>query len=237
MKKALLIALLSVLVLVCAVSAQTNDFSGTWYLSFASMDGVNIINAADAGMDAEFILNADGTAVSTGYGESNEGTWVAGANGVTVTFEDTPSEMTYEDGYLYAKVEGGYMAFSREKPEPSFIMADPVEEPELSDFDGKWTPFMIGAKDMGYYDWQAMKSEFSWLGLENDYITIKDGVVDLFGTDEHFDFEFQDNGTLAFLNDDQDMSYMDAIITLHEDGRLTFDYIGITFVLDKVEED
>jgi hypothetical protein len=99
--------LLALCLLLAAASALGEDFSGEWHMVIGN------VNVGD------FILNADGTASGAITGEAFEGTWTSDDTTVTITFDGSAEEFTYdaETGFLNAKTLG--MPLSREKAQVS----------------------------------------------------------------------------------------------------------------------
>ena len=243
MKKLLIFVLLALCVFVTPiVAAEKADLIGEWFLNGFSMDGENWINPANIGLQAEITLNEDGTLTATfmeagaeapNPDDTDKGTWEANAEGALLTMSGQAQQFKFENECLtYDGGEDGIMRFSREKPEPPFKPADPAKDTKAEDYEGTWKAVMIGM-DGNYLDWNLVASE---LGFETNEVTIKDGVLKAFGEEnESTKLTFED-GSMVFRNEEEFMKILDVTATLREDGIMTLDYMMMTFVLEKAEE-
>ena len=87
--KKLTAMLLALCMLLAAVSALGEDFSGTWYMSMADVSL------------GSFVLNEDGTAeISMAGQDPSTGTWAVDGDTVSITIGGEPAEFTYDGSGL-----------------------------------------------------------------------------------------------------------------------------------------
>lgn len=242
MKKLLFVVLLALCVFVTPVFAiEKEEAAGIWYLNGISTDGENWFSPSMLGLELAICLNEDGTITPVNEGtdeetqgsdEKQEGNWEIKDDGVLMTFDDEAQFFEFKDECLiFDGGEDGIMRFSREKPEPPFEPAEPKKDAKAADYEGIWKAFIVGVFGM-YMDWESIAETLEYA---SDKVIIKDSVMYPFGAEKDtVELTFEEDGTMAYH--DPNMSLLDAIATLREDGTLTLDYKMMTFVLEKVEE-
>ena len=214
MKK--LLSVLVVLTMVLCASALAEDLSGTWYLTEGIMGELSI-NAASMGMDITIELNADGSAVITSNYEGAEsevqtGTWALSENGVTITSEGEPIELSLEDGKLCLRMdEESAMVFGRERVEAVALPAALAAESEEV-FLGSWKATDVSM--MGI----VVPAEAAGMGMsmvvEPGKVTVDTGD----GEPEVMDTAFAD-GAMTLTKDGE----LNGRLVLNDDGSISIE--------------
>jgi len=229
MMKKLAALLLGLLVLGTLATAQTADYTGTWYLVSVEIEGITL-NPADLGIDQTIVLNADGTGlISTADEEDEPAAWTLDGETLTITAGESPLDFTAnDDGQLVADAEGYIMTFGREPASSSFVAAAQIAAADISDFDGIWTITTVDANGM-IVPFAAMAQ----IGYEDAGIVIQNGSVTSLGV------EFAQTGTLT------DGKLVVASVTdtgtdetktfaLLEDGTIAMTYMDMVFYCERV---
>lgn len=144
MKKLLSLLLSVAMLLGCVAFAEGVDYTGTWVLTGAEADGVQMgpSTLALVGMDMKVTLNADGTAVLSAMGMEDAGTWVVTETGVSLTdASDVTNVMNYRDDMLVMEDAGAVMMFTREGAAPAIAESTgPVAQANVDPaaFEGQW---------------------------------------------------------------------------------------------------
>ncbi len=163
MKKLLSLLLALAMLLGCTAFAEGVDYTGTWVLTGAEYEGVQMGPSALAaiGLDMTMVLAADGTLTLTTMGMEEAGTWVATETGIAITDEAETLDVLYQNDMLVLEESGSLMMLTREGAAPAIAEATgPVAlagvAPEA--FEGQWlmthVSFMgmeLTAEDMGIY--------------------------------------------------------------------------------------
>ncbi|HPJ02510.1 MAG TPA: hypothetical protein PKU80_06695 [Candidatus Limiplasma sp.] len=227
MKKfaALLLALLMIGTL---ATAQSFDFTGTWYLVSISAEGVTL-NPADMGMEMSMTLNADGTgAVSTTGEEDKVASWALDGETLTVTADEEPLAFTVsEEGQLVAEAEGAVMTFGREPAAPGFVAAAEIPAEDIAAFDGTWTITTVNAYGM-VVPFAAMAQS----GLENATVVIENGAVTSFDATEPAVGTLVDGKLVIASELGEEFA---QTVSLLEDGTIALNYMGILFYCEMAE--
>lgn len=217
--------------------ADYERLGGVWYLTAMEMGG-QTMNPADFGVSIVMSLNADGTAETQGPDENSLGQWTAQENGVLVTLNGSTELLALqEDGSLRGEEEGAGMVFAREAPEgPSFSPA-PAVAARLEEFGGRWQAAYIVSEDMTIPADGPLAAGLCDMVFGTSDLTVAiDGLqVSLFGREETFAFE---DGQLKLAFDSpegQDLSFLNEIISLRQDGMLSVDTMGMTIYCQKIE--
>ena len=143
MKKILSLLLALAMMLGCVAFAEGVDYVGTWVLTGAETDGVQMgpTTLAAVGMDMKVVVNADGTVVLSMMGMEEGGTWAATENGIAITDSTETVEIAYQNEMLLMNQSGVTMMLTREGAAPAIVEAegptalagvDPVA------FEGQW---------------------------------------------------------------------------------------------------
>ena len=143
MKKILSLLLALAMMLGCVAFAEGVDYVGTWVLTGAESDGVQMgpTTLAAVGMDMKVVVNADGTVVLSMMGMEEGGTWAATENGIAITDSAETVEIAYQNEMLLMNQSGVTMMLTREGAAPAIAEAegptalagvDPVA------FEGQW---------------------------------------------------------------------------------------------------
>ena len=143
MKKILSLLLALAMMLGCVAFAEGVDYVGTWVLTGAETDGVQMgpSTLAAVGMDMKVVVNADGTVTLSMMGMEEGGTWAATENGIAITDSTETVEIAYQNEMLLMNQSGVTMMLTREGAAPAIVEAegptalagvDPVA------FEGQW---------------------------------------------------------------------------------------------------
>ena len=143
MKKILSLLLALAMMLGCVAFAEGVDYVGTWVLTGAESDGVQMgpSTLAAIGMDMKVVVNADGTVTLSMMGMEEGGTWAATENGIAITDSTETVEIAYQNEMLLMNQSGVTMMLTREGAAPAIVEAegptalagvDPVA------FEGQW---------------------------------------------------------------------------------------------------
>ena len=143
MKKILSLLLALAMMLGCVAFAEGVDYVGTWVLTGAETDGVQMgpSTLAAVGMDMKVVVNADGTVTLSMMGMEEGGTWAATENGIAITDSTETVEIAYQNEMLLMDQSGVTMMLTREGAAPAIVEAegptalagvDPVA------FEGQW---------------------------------------------------------------------------------------------------
>ena len=209
---------------------------GTWYLTQMSMGG-QVYMPADLGMEMSLVLNDDGTAAMlSSFEDESAGVWHAEENTAVITINDSEAVFTLlEDGTLWAEEEGQALVFSRQASSgPSFVPAAERTDAALEDFSGEWQAAYL------MMDGIALPADFpelldSWptlFGSTDQTIRIDGENVVCFGQEGEYTFQ---NGRLVQASSipNGDNGTMDEVLTLHEDGRLSYAWMGLVIFCDR----
>lgn len=143
MKKILSLLLALAMMLGCVAFAEGVDYVGTWVLTGAESDGVQMgpSTLAAIGMDMKVVVNADGTVTLSMMGMEEGGTWAATEKGIAITDSTETVEIAYQNEMLLMDQSGVTMMLTREGAAPAIVEAegatalagvDPVA------FEGQW---------------------------------------------------------------------------------------------------
>lgn len=143
MKKILSLLLALAMMLGCVAFAEGVDYVGTWVLTGAESDGVQMgpSTLAAIGMDMKVVVNADSTVTLSMMGMEEGGTWAATENGIAITDSTETVELPYQNEMLLMDQSGVTMMLTREGAAPAIAEAegptalagvDPVA------FEGQW---------------------------------------------------------------------------------------------------
>ena len=143
MKKILSLLLALAMMLGCVAFAEGVDYVGTWVLTGAESDGVQMgpSTLAAVGMDMKVVVNADGTVTLSMMGMEESGTWAATENGIAITDSTETVEIAYQNEMLLMDQSGVTMMLTREGAATAIVEAegptalagvDPVA------FEGQW---------------------------------------------------------------------------------------------------
>ena len=248
MKKLFALVLAAAMLLCCVCYAETATEEGviTLYLTGISMDGENVFNAADIGMNMMLTLNPDGTVTGTASAEGEEsastGTWVEDGDNAIITIDDQPMVMSAsEDGLqLVGTMESDgvtqYLYFGFEPATPSFNAPAIVAAADASAFNGNWTASFISAFGMNLNMEAAMAEGLGeLLGADGTDLTLKisDGNVTVFGTDAGA-FTFADGHLVMDLGSEELASFTQTV-DLCEDGSLLYSVMGMNIYFSAAE--
>lgn len=137
------------------------SFVGVWVMTGMVANGVEMGTETMSmfGLTLTLTLNADGTCVVDGMGQTDSGTWAVTANGVAITDPTETLEFVYVDDMLVMDDAGSQMMLTREGAAPAIVetaAAEPVMNVPAEDFEGAWeltTANLFGmnvtAADMG----------------------------------------------------------------------------------------
>lgn len=141
MKK--LISLLTALMMLCAllpVMAEGADLTGVWYLSAVKM-GETEMSPTMMGLDLNFDLKADGTAVATTTNsegtEAQDFTWALEDGTLKITQDGESMTFTVGEGRLEGDIGGVTGVFTREAP-VAVANPEPVAAESEDAFLGTW---------------------------------------------------------------------------------------------------
>lgn len=143
MKKILSLLLALAMMLGCVAFAEGVDYTGTWVLTGAEAEGVQMgpDMLAMLGMDMTMVVNADGTMVMSMMGYEEAGTWVATENGMAITDAVETVEAIYQDGTLLLNQDGVTMMLTREGAAPALTAAaapTALAGVDPAAFEGQW---------------------------------------------------------------------------------------------------
>ena len=218
MKK--LVSLILCLALCCLlIPAVAEDASpvGTWYMTRAEKDGIEIKVTDNEGIT--LVVNEDKTFTMTvkGLGDPASGTWTFADGKLTMTVDGESTEFTLNNGELLYDMEGTSVYLSQTPAEP-FALSPAAPAESVDAFDGDWTPYAEVAYGMyGVLPPDSVDSAGS-LKIEGGKITV------LYGTTEAgaYDTVFQDGSLYA-----EDNTYFptNMTATLLEDGTLYYNTV------------
>jgi len=230
MMKKLTALLLSLLMLCTLATAQTADYTGTWYLVSLEASGI-AINPADLGMEMIVTLNADGTGLISTTGEEDEAaTWTLDDGTLTITADDSPLDFELNaDGQLVGEAEENIMFFGREPAGPGFVPAAEIAAEDIAAFDGNWTITTVDA-----YGMIVPFSVMAQMGLEGESVVIQNGSIQSFCIEETELGTFAD-GKLVVAAPAETDEALGKTISLLEDGTLSMAYMEMIFYCEKVE--
>lgn len=143
MKKLLSLVLALAMLLGCVAFAEGVDYTGTWVLTGAEAEGVQMGPSmlAMIGLGMTMTLNADGTMTMATMGLEEAGTWAATATGIAITDETGTLEAVYQNEILAMEQDGAVMMFTREGAAPAIDeAAGPVAQANVDPeaFEGQW---------------------------------------------------------------------------------------------------
>ena len=187
MKKITSLILVLMLALACVSFSAAEDFTGTWYMTEMSAEGITV-SPADLGMEATLVMNEDGTAVLDLLGQVIDVTWAEENGTVTLTAEGESLPLVYDGAALSMDMDGVGMKFERTAGE-SFTRPAEVTAADISAFNGTWKAERFGLGGI-YMDLEMLASFGLDLGEEADLltVTIDNGSVDLLGSPETCSF-------------------------------------------------
>ena len=143
MKKILSLLLALAMMLGCVAFAEGVDYVGTWVLTGAESDGVQMgpTTLAAVGMDMKVVVNADGTVVLSMMGMEEGGTWAATENGIAITDSAETVEIVYQNEMLLMDQSGVTMMLTREGAAPAIVEAEgptALAGVDPAAFEGQW---------------------------------------------------------------------------------------------------
>lgn len=181
MKKITSLILVLMLALACVSFSAAEDFTGTWYMTEMSAEGISI-SPADLGMEATLILNEDGSATLDLLGQVVEMTWAEENGTVTLSAEGESLALAYDGASLSMEMDGTGMKFERTAVE-SFTRPNEIAVTDISAFNGTWQATRFGLA--GIYMDLDMLATFG-LDLTDSadllLVTIDNGAANLFET-------------------------------------------------------
>lgn len=143
MKKILSLLLALAMMLGCVAFAEGVDYVGTWVLTGAESDGVQMgpSTLAAIGMDMKVVVNADGTVTLSMMGMEEGGTWAATENGIAITDSTETVEIAYQNEMLLMNQSGVNMMLTREGAAPAIAEAEgatALAGVDPAAFEGQW---------------------------------------------------------------------------------------------------
>lgn len=143
MKKILSLMLALAMMLGCVAFAEGVDYVGTWVLTGAESDGVQMgpSTLAAIGMDMKVVVNADGTVTLSMMGMEEGGTWAATENGIAITDSTETVEIAYQNEMLLMNQSGVNMMLTREGAAPAIVEAEgatALAGVDPAAFEGQW---------------------------------------------------------------------------------------------------
>lgn len=159
MKKLLSLLLVLAMVLGCTAFAEGVDYTGTWILTGAEAEGIQMGPSmlAMIGLEQSMELNADGTLVMITVVPGAEnmeeaGTWTVTETGIALVDDVQTIEVVYQDEMLIIDEEasGAVLMFTREGAAPAVAEAAGPEAQanvDAASFEGQW--LMTGVSMMG----------------------------------------------------------------------------------------
>ncbi len=215
MKK--LISVLLSLALCCLLIpavAETATLAGTWYISGAQSDGMEIQVVDPSAITVT--INDDGTfAMSVpSMGVTQEGTWELGDGAINLLAGEETSAFQIDGDELLYDVGTAVIHLSRTPAEPVALPAV-IGVESVEAFNGTWAPAAI----VSYGLYGALTEEaaagYSTLVIENGHVSLVSGGIEMGA----YDFTLAD-GILSA----QDSSFFttDMSLILREDGALYY---------------
>lgn len=159
MKKLLSLLLALAMLLGCTAFAEGVDYTGTWVLTGAEAQGMQMGPSmlAMIGLNQSMTLNADGTLVMITEVPGSErleeaGTWTVTETGIALVDDVQTLEAVYQNEMLVINEEasGAVMMFTREGAAPAVAeAAEPVAQANVDakEFEGQW--LLTGVSMMG----------------------------------------------------------------------------------------
>lgn len=152
MKKLLSLLLTLAMLLGCTAFAEGVDYTGTWVLTGAEAEGVQMgpSTLAMIGLDMKLVLTADGNLTLSTMGLEETATWVATENGIAITDNEGTMEVLYQNEMLLLEDAGALLMLTREGAAPAVAEATgPVAQAGVPEeaFEGQW--LMTGISMMG----------------------------------------------------------------------------------------
>lgn len=252
MKKLFSLVLALAMLLGCVAFAEGVDYTGTWVLTGAEAEGVQMGPSmlAMIGLNQSMKLNADGTLVMItevpGMDSLEEaGTWAATENGITLIDAEQTLEAVYQNEMLviYEEASGATMMYTREGAAPA--VADPTGpvaqtnvDPEA--FEGQWllTKISLMGMDMPA-DQMGMYMAFvlaDGAGIVGDNDT-EDGSIQT--SNVVYTVAETENGTaLSVVPEGAENPEEEALVLfLSEEGYLFVSEEGVNMVFEKQVEE
>ncbi len=198
----LMTLLMTVLLAVSVLAAETASINGTWYGEMF-------------GLPMELNLKEDNTYEMTIAGameDAETGTWELKDN-VLYMDGDESMGLTFDGESLKGGSEGLELNFTREEPE-TFTPANPVKDAKLEDFAGDWEADNIS------YQGIILSGEAIGMDLKVtiDGTTVKMNSVFMEMEDEEGEYEFKDGKLTA--SDGEGEEAIESTIELLEDGTI-----------------
>lgn len=143
MKKLLSLLVALMMLLGCMAFAEGVDYTGTWVLTGAVAEGMEMgaSTLSMLGMDMTLVINADGTMTLTLMGMEEAGTWTVAENGININDGTEDTLVTYQDEVLSIVSEDETMLFTREGAAPAIAEAPAVvvlANVDPAAFEGEW---------------------------------------------------------------------------------------------------
>ena len=143
MKKLLSLVLTLAMLLGCVAFAEGVDYTGTWVLTGAEADGIQMGPSmlAMVGLDMKMTLNADGSMTMATMGLEEVGTWTATEAGIAINDGVDTLEVVYQNEILVMEDEGATMMFTREGAAPAIAdapAATVLANVDPKAFEGQW---------------------------------------------------------------------------------------------------
>lgn len=118
-------------------------YLGVWVMTGMESSGVQmgVATMEMFGLTMTLTLNADGTCVVDGMGQTESGTWRATAQGISITDPTETVEFVYENDMLITEQGGSKMMLTREGAPHAVVeavAAEPVMNVPAEAFEGAW---------------------------------------------------------------------------------------------------
>lgn len=253
MKKLLSLVLALAMLLGCAAFAEGVDYTGTWVLTGAEAQGVQMGPSMLAliGLEQSMDIKADGTLVMITVVPGSEnleeaGTWVVTETGIALVDDVQTIEVVYQDEMLviYEEASGATMMYTREGAAPAIAeatgsVAQANVDPEA--FEGQWLMTKISmmgmdllADQMGMYMALVLADGVGIVG-DNDTEDGSIQIQDVVYTVE----EIEGLGTvIAIAPAAEDATEEDVIfLCMAEEGYLFLEEEGAYMVFERQAEE
>lgn len=246
MKKLLSLILALAMLLSCVAFAEGVDYTGTWVLTGAEADGIQMGPSmlAMVGLDMTMTLNVDGSMTMATMGMEEAGTWAATATGIAINDDGVdPLEVVFQNEILVMEDEGATLMFTREGAAPAVAdstgpVAQANVDPEA--FEGQWllTKVSLMGMDMPA-DQMGMYMAFvlaDGAGIVGDNDT-EDGSIQT--ANVVYTVAETENGTaLSVVPEGAENPEEEALVLfLSEEGYLFVSEEGVSMVFEKQAEE
>lgn len=252
MKKLFSLVLALTMLLGCVAFAEGVDYTGTWVLTGAEAEGVQMGPSmlAMIGLEQSMTINADGTLVMTTVVPGSEnleeaGTWTVTENGIALIDAEQTIEVVYQNEMLVISEEasGATLMFTREGAAPAIAEATgPVAQANVDPeaFEGQWLLTKVSlmgmdmpAEQMGMYMAFVLADGAGLVG-DND---TEDGSIQT--ANVVYTVAETENGTaLSVVPEDAENPEEEALVLfLSEEGYLFVSEEGVSMVFEKQVEE